>query len=566
MGKKVNLNKKHSTPDFYRKNRNSHPMNPPKNNMENSQNGEDSSLNSTENINNSASNIESGLSLKNRFFGSNNRNKNSDSSMIKGLILKNPVVRKFIIISCAVFIGIFLLIFAIFIIIASVSEYQAKKHIAMGGYYSMKCSEVTVIFTDKANGYQVTGSKTYPLEEYVAGVVAGEVGYFGDLEVDKAFAVAARSYFLAHEENCTIESSDRKQVFRDLTLTKNDRLARQAAEETKGKVLLSNNELFSSQYDAFACIAKDSSYYTVSQANQKIPISWVESKNLNPSKNPSWFICNGKENLQNHHGNGMSQYGAWYLSEQLEYTYDEIINFYLGDDVVISSDSILSIAGLDVKNTTNSEILTIRLDEFLRQRGSSIQQLNSFIHGNVVENGAGTREGVVTAAVSLVNYLYDNYRVKIPYYWGGEYQHYGVSGSFGGRTTPKTSTYGTTYNYAGFDCSGFVSWAIKNGGYNIGRNTTMGFHDKFSGNSCNITAYDCIGKPGDLINSRNSHVQMIVAVDQKAGKYMVVEATGSQGLIMREWNMHTGNTTSSPTLILNMDSFYNNPNNVDPNY
>ena len=94
----------------------------------------------------------------------------------------------------------------------------------------------------------------------------------------------------------------------------------------------------------------------------------------------------------------------------------------------------------------------------------------------------------------------------------------------------------------------------------------MGFHDKFSSNSCNITSYDCIGKPGDLINSRNSHVQMIVAVDQNAGKYMVVEATGSQGLIMREWNMHIGNTSGEQTLILNMDSFYNNPNNIDPNY
>lgn len=563
MGKKVDLNKKHSTPIFNRNHKNNYSMHAPKSNMENSQNGEDSSLQSPENIENRTSDIESGLSLRNRFSSSNNRKKSKNNKELM-ILMKKAATKKIIIISGIFFIGLLFLLLIIFMI-SSITQFQAKKNIAMGGYYSMKCSEVTVIFTDKSNGYQVTGSNTYPLEEYVAGVVAGEVGYFGDLEVDKAFAVAARSYFLAHEENCTIESSDRKQVFRDLTGTHNDKLALQAAEETKGKVLLSNNELFSSQYDAFACIAKDSSYYTVSQANQKIPISWVEDK-LTPSKNPSWFICNGKENLRNHHGNGMSQYGAWYLSEQLKYTYDEIINFYLGDDVVISSDALLSIAGLDVKNTTNSEILTIRLDEFLKQRGSSLEQLNRFIHGSVVENGAGTREGVVTAAVSLVNFLYDNYRFRLPYYWGGEYQNYGVSGGFGGRTTPRTSTYGTTYNYAGFDCSGFVSWAIKNGGYNIGRNTTMGFHDKFSSNSCNITSYDCIGKPGDLINSRNSHVQMIVAVDQNAGKYMVVEATGSQGLIMREWDMHIGNTSGEQTLILNMDSFYNNPNNVDPNY
>ena len=559
MGKKVDLNKKHSNYNIHINN-NNYPIT--SETEENSQDDENSSLQS--------------YTYENSFNGNiDNIDDKEEKKEKKGILKRIPswlktafIIKKILNlpISLILFVIFLVLLFIFFIIlIITIFLGNNRKNIAMGGYYSMKCSEVTVIFTDKANGYQVTGSNTYPLEEYVAGVVAGEVGYFGDLEVDKAFAVAARSYFLAHEENCTIESSDRKQVFRDLTNTKNDKLALQAAEETQGKVLLSNNELFSSQYDAFACIAKDSSYYTVSQANQKIPVSWVESK-LNPSSTPSWFICNGKENLRNHHGNGMSQFGAWYLSEELDYTYDEIINFYLGDDILISSDALLSIAGLDVKNTTNSEILTIRLDEFLKQRGSSLEQLNGFIHGSVVENGAGTREGVVTAAVSLVNYLYDNYRFRLPYYWGGEYQSYGVSGGFGGRTTPKTSTYGTTYNYSGFDCSGFVSWAIKNGGYKIGRNTTVGFHDKFSGNSCNITSYDCIGKPGDLINSRNSHVQMIVAVDQKAGKYMVVEATGSLGLVMREWNMHIGNTAGEQTLILNMDEFYNNPSNVDQNY
>ena len=56
---------------------------------------------------------------------------------------------------------------------------------ATSGYYAMRCEEVTVYFVDRNNNYEITNTKTYPLEEYVAGVVAGEVAFLGSIEVDK---------------------------------------------------------------------------------------------------------------------------------------------------------------------------------------------------------------------------------------------------------------------------------------------------------------------------------------------------------------------------------------------
>ena len=156
--------------------------------------------------------------------------------------------------------------------------------------------------------------------------------------------------------------------------------------------------------------------------------------------------------------------------------------------------------------------------------------------------------------------------MRIPYYWGGDYGRYGANPSFGEKTDVSISKNGTPYYYTGLDCSGFVSWAIKNGGYNFSRHTTMSFHSDFSEDSCNIDSQSCIGQPGDLINSNGCHVQMIVSVDENSGRYYVAESTGTYGIIMRPWNMHAGNCNGQETRIIHMDSFYNNSGNKDNSY
>ena len=477
-------------------------------------------------------------------------------SVVKAL--KNPVTRKIII----VLLPVLLILFLIMYIAAILDDDDGEGGgMATAGYYAMRCEEVNVIFTDKKNGYEVTGTGTYPLEEYVAGVVAGEVAYLGSIEVDKEFAIAARSYFLTHDEDCTIESSDRRQVFRELTDSPTDQMARQAAEETKGQVLLKDNQIYGTEYDAFCSIEVDENYYTISQANQKIPRSWVDSQR-GIAEEWKQGTCAGN------HGRGLSQFGSLYLANEKDYKYPELLAFYLGDEFTISSGSgfMTSIPGLEIKDTTNSKELHEKLTTYLSSNGTSIDEMNNFIRSNVESNGVGTREGVVTAAVSLVNYLYDGLGVRIPYYWGGQYQYVGVNPSFGGATSPSTTPGGNVYNYTGLDCSGFASWAIRNGGYNFSRHTTHNFHSEFAGDSCNITDRNCIGQPGDLINSASCHVQMIVSVDEDSGKYYIVESTGGYGLIMHQWSMHTSNCGNQETRIIHMDNFYNNKANVDTNY
>lgn len=476
--------------------------------------------------------------------------------------IKFPLPNKALIIATLIisFSFIFLMLF---VTLFSDEDDGAGSGVTMGGYYTAKCDEITVIYTNKNNNYEVTGSGNFSLDDYVAGVVYAEVGGANNKEIYKVFALAARTYVLTHDNDCTIESSDRRQVFKDITQDNSAtaQLIYEAVNETSGQVLLSNNELTSVHYDAFCSIDKDENYYTIKQQNQKIPVSWVDSQS---GIAESWK----KGDCSGNHGMGISQWGSYYLAKEKGYTAEEILQYYLGDDeITISTKSYMtSIANLETKNTTNANVLTTPLNEFLPANGSSIAELNSYIKNSVIESGAGTREGVVTAAVSLINYLYDNYQVRIPYYWGGEYQNYGVSGNFGGQAPIKVTPYGTMYNYYGFDCSGFVSWAIKNGGYRIERKTTQGFHTSFSVDSCIITDSTCFGQPGDLINSKNSHVQLIIAADTNNNKYMIAESTGSKGLIIREWDMHKGNALLQETRILHMDSFYNNKGNIDLNY
>lgn len=177
------------------------------------------------------------------------------------------------------------------------------------------CSNVEITNGEYAGVYQ--------FEDYVAGVVAAEVGGFNDDEVYKAFAVAARSYLLTHtnENNgtCSIENSTNFQVFRPTT---NQKII-DAVTATAGEILYQDGKVVSTQYDAFCWESKDDNYYTLKQNNQKIPVDWVEQNVSSIYKN---YVCNTGTNKG--HGNGMSQYGSYYLASVQGYTYDKILNYY----------------------------------------------------------------------------------------------------------------------------------------------------------------------------------------------------------------------------------------------
>lgn len=90
-------------------------------------------------------------------------------------------------------VGILLLILITVFIVLDVSG--GGSSLISGGYYSPRCDEVTVLFYSKiGDEWTNTGTGTYSLDDYVAGVVYAEVRGTNNIEVYKTFAVAARTF------------------------------------------------------------------------------------------------------------------------------------------------------------------------------------------------------------------------------------------------------------------------------------------------------------------------------------------------------------------------------------
>ncbi len=202
-----------------------------------------------------------------------------------------------------------------------------------------------------------------------------------------------------------------------------------------------------------------------------------------------------------------------------------------------------------VKDTTNAGSVVNRdIDSYLKSKGSSLEEYNKYISDNVNAAGYHTREGVVAAAVSAVDYLYDNYNAKLPYYLANQRPTIFLSNGI-------ASNVGS--NGKSFDCSGLVTWALKNGGYDINtKGSAKSTKTAFSDKTYSIKS-DYVGKPGDLIAS-NGHVQIIVATDVNKGTYTVAEASGKYGVVMKEYDMHSTEAHhGGETVIVDMTPYYN---------
>lgn len=179
------------------------------------------------------------------------------------------------------------------------------------------------------NGVTVIGEGTFDLEEYVAGVVAHEnTLHIGEnIENMKAQAVAARTYVLNKTQNCAmpIQNSTSAQTFSRTP----DRYSVRAAQETAGEILTdaSGNAILA-QYDAWAERSCNASTCTIYQKNLQIPRSWVDR----------YLSASRREYLASHyHGQGMSQYGSFYLSTEQNYSYQQILSFFYSDSQLTNS-------------------------------------------------------------------------------------------------------------------------------------------------------------------------------------------------------------------------------------
>ena len=214
-------------------------------------------------------------------------------------------------------------------------------------------------------------------------------------------------------------------------------------------------------------------------------------------------------------------------------------------------------SNLKLKVTSGaSYTLNKPIDTFLKEKGSSLSNYNEYIKQSINAAGYGTRDGVVAAAVSMINYLYDNYNTKLPYYWGGQPRTIGLTSKIGSNIPSQPSTSGTVYDYFSFDCIGLVRWAILNAGFNLPRSKLI-TNENFP--SCNILDNSCVGEPGDVIDNP-SHIVLIASVDKANEIYYVAEATTS-GVIVQTRAMHK-NMNNAKTQIIKLQGFYNNKSNL----
>ena len=485
------------------------------------------------------------------------------------------------------------MIILVVIIVASIADGDSSggSGLVQNGYYDPKCTEINVTFPATANKEEYT--RTFSLEEYVAGVIYGEVGGLRNEESQKALAVAARTYSLSKVGNsCSIESSTNYQVMKDLTGIDDStaKAARKAANDTSGIVVLDGDKLYLTEYDAFCWVEKDDNFYTLSseQNNHKIPTSWVE-KELDQNYEKVYSTCRcGRDNLEKSsdaichtgsggyndggHGRGMSQYGAYYLATEQNYTFQQILSFYYGEEraLSVSNVEVSSVAGINFQITENaSNTLNEGLEDYLSNNGSSLDELNNYIKDKVSTAGVGKRDGVVAAAVSMISFLYDKYNLKLPYYEDGIHQIYGLDASFGtliSASDMSSSTYINNKN--SFSNIGLISWAIKNGGFTFNYLNIDSFINSFSGNMCFDENETCIGQIGDIIvresgySDNDKHIMLIVGKDENNGVYYVAEAISS-GVVITSKNMHDVGVNYK---IVNMDSYYNNYNNLTSDY
>lgn len=443
-------------------------------------------------------------------------------------------------------IGIILGCIVLFCLIGGiVSYFVGNEQTGLSGYYNAPCQNITVVGVLNENDGTYSQGGVYSVEDYVAGVLASEVGNANNMEVYKAFAIAIRTYtFRNVDSTCSIENSTRKQTFRETT----DENLLQAAKETMGIVLIDEEgSLMSAMYDSCHIYDDNSSlpYITITQKNQTLPRDWYEA-------NKNRFVGGG-------HGQGMSQCGAYYLGDE-GYTYDQILRYYYDNIILKSTFMTTGIAGLEdyTLDSTGTVILRTSLEEFLNnQIPEGFKILNQKIVDNVNAAGYQTRAGVVAAAVTLIGEV-GNLGYRIPYFWGGgqgfDGARIGAQSYWGGTTSGNrlcsTNANNIRYDLCGLDCAGFVNWAIYNAGFKVpayGSNNLRNVGEVVS-----LKSGEAVVQAGDLLHGPG-HIMLVVGVDFNTNEYIIAEAAGyAKGVLFSRRGF--GSNLEG----VKMDVFYNN--------
>lgn len=244
-------------------------------------------------------------------------------------------------------------------------------------------------------GITVTGENagTYDLEEYIAKVISNENDWApdGNLENNKAQAVAARTYALRRTNNCTkpIENSTSAQTMKDVASS----TATAATNEVSGQVLVNREgNYISTEYDAFCLSHSDENNYYIMQKNIAIPKSWALSHGI-----PTSYLTNtcGTEG-DGGHGRGMSQWGSRYLSTQ-GYSYTQILSTFYTDAQIMTL-------------PTATSGLTFASNGFIKRTSRALRD-NEYFYGDGATNEGECAWYAVRRTNEILGNIGSNYRV-----------------------------------------------------------------------------------------------------------------------------------------------------------
>lgn len=218
--------------------------------------------------------------------------------------------------------------------------------------------------------------------------------------------------------------------------------------------------------------------------------------------------------------------------------YNEGPTTYTPGDYKHLSTYTLSHEGLNVLNRTLNQ--------------SEIIDLNNYINSEVDNAGYGTGAAVAAAGQSLTYWL-EQKGYYLQYYWGGGHGGYGDKKDtfIGANPNWGSTAFGKDEKgrqYLGFDCSGFVSWAIRTACNPKYGSTTTNFKRGGKDHEREINIKDA--KPGDLMIT-DGHIRLVVK-NNNDGSVIVAESAGGEtsGLVF------TKRKDDSSYYFMDMENYY----------
>ncbi len=439
----------------------------------------------------------------------------------------------------AIVIGVVIIIFLILVI--SNLEEEASKGKKKGAHCTYNLSGVSMAGEVKLEGIQVelincdgtasnyTVLETVDFEKYVLGVALAEIGPDSPDEAIKAQIVAARGFALTR--NSGMCPSNQDDCFYGYN-TSTGKIRMRACEadqvywdyekdiyrQNRGSISIYSPEINSGTLWKSA-LSESKKQHVLELADEvKGKVLIDEARRVVSTS----YVASTSTQFINLANEGKD--------------FEQILGQVYSNSDGFSSGECSSYGNIDygdyVLSSEGDEILHQPLGSFLISQGSSIEEFSELIASNVEKAGYGTRAGVVAAGVTLIAELGNNYDVKIPYYWGGGHYDGVVDGAldYWGSSQCHTYANGQSYNYCGFDCSGFVPWAIKNGGFNIAQMLAGQFKNLSGAKKVSLSNSPVL-EPGDLLES-SEHIVLVIGIEESTNSYICAEASGNSSGVL----------------------------------